>query len=187
MANERAASNVISGGQSSSSNTAAWQQIKRLEPFPSSFDVYHPYTVMPSLSGCWKSSTYHHTRLHDVKSSFLFTAVLWRGCAYVLPILRVYPLALDSFVRFFIGVRPEVQGQMSACVGGYSEQNGAEMQDLLYLNAEQAAKWANVGVGYVYDCLNSADPPPHLKVGKKRLIQAEAWPGYLEKRQEVRA
>jgi hypothetical protein len=61
------------------------------------------------------------------------------------------------------------------------------MQERLYLNAEQAAEWANVGVQYVYDCLNSADPPPHLKIGKKRLIQAAAWPGYLEAKQEVKA
>jgi hypothetical protein len=60
------------------------------------------------------------------------------------------------------------------------------MQDLLYLDAEQAAQWANVGVKYVRDCLNSSDPPPHLRIGNKRLIQAAAWPGYLESRQEVR-
>ena len=58
--------------------------------------------------------------------------------------------------------------------------------DKLYLSAEEAAEYANVGEKFVRDCLNSINPPPYLKVGKKRLIQAAKWPEYLESLQEVK-
>ena len=58
--------------------------------------------------------------------------------------------------------------------------------DKLYLTADEAAEIANVGVRFVRDCLNSNNPPPHLKIGNKRLIQAAKWPDYLEGLQEVR-
>lgn len=60
------------------------------------------------------------------------------------------------------------------------------MDEKLYLNAEDAAQYAGIGVKYVYDLLNGNNPPPHLKIGNKRLIQRAAWPDYLESLQEVR-
>ena len=60
------------------------------------------------------------------------------------------------------------------------------MINKLYLSAEEAAEYANVSVKFVYECLNSINPPPYLKLGKKRLIQAAKWPDYLESLQEVR-
>lgn len=56
----------------------------------------------------------------------------------------------------------------------------------LYLNVEEASKYVGVGIRYMRNLLNSDDPPPYLKVGKKRLLQREALPIYFEARQEVR-
>lgn len=57
----------------------------------------------------------------------------------------------------------------------------------LYLSTEQAAEFSGIGVKAIRDMLNSADPPPYIKLGNKRMIQRDAFPEYLEKQQEVRA
>lgn len=56
----------------------------------------------------------------------------------------------------------------------------------LYLSTEQAAEMSGIGQKQIRDWLNSADPPPFIRIGAKRLIQRDAFPAYLENRQEVR-
>ena len=56
----------------------------------------------------------------------------------------------------------------------------------LYVTAEEAAQYAGIGRNAMYEFLNSSDPPPFLRVGKKRLIQTAALEAYLERKQEVR-
>lgn len=59
--------------------------------------------------------------------------------------------------------------------------------DKLYLSVDEAAEYVGVGAKYIRDLLNSRCPPPHLKVGNKRLLQKAALEKYFEERQEVRA
>lgn len=56
----------------------------------------------------------------------------------------------------------------------------------LYLTVEEAAQYVGVGANYMRDLLNSVNPPPYLKVGKKRLLQRAALPAYFEDMQEVK-
>ena len=56
----------------------------------------------------------------------------------------------------------------------------------LYLSVEQAAEFTGIGQRTLRDWLNSADPPPFIRIGAKRLIQRDALPAYLESKQEVR-
>lgn len=56
----------------------------------------------------------------------------------------------------------------------------------LYLTITEAAQYAGIGEHTMRDFLDSADPPPYLRIGRKRLIQASALAGYLERKQEVR-
>lgn len=63
--------------------------------------------------------------------------------------------------------------------------DGAERT--LYMTADEAAAWARIGQNTMREYLNSADPPPHILVGKNtRLIQRAALPAYLERKQAVR-
>lgn len=57
----------------------------------------------------------------------------------------------------------------------------------LYMTVKQAAQYAGIGEHTMRDFLASADPPPYLRIGRKRLIQAAALAGYLERKQEVKA
>ena len=56
----------------------------------------------------------------------------------------------------------------------------------LYITASQAAEMSGIGEKQIRDWLNSNDPMPFIRIGAKRLIQRDALPKYLEKRQEVR-
>lgn len=56
----------------------------------------------------------------------------------------------------------------------------------LYLSTEQAAEMSGIGQKQIRDWLNSTDPPPFIRIGAKRLIQRDAFPVYLEARQEVK-
>ena len=56
----------------------------------------------------------------------------------------------------------------------------------LYLSAEQASEYSGIGTKVIRDMLNSADPPPHIRIGNKRMIQRDTFPSYLERKQEVR-
>lgn len=56
----------------------------------------------------------------------------------------------------------------------------------LYLTIAEAAKYVGIGEKAMRDYVNSADPPPMLKVGGKRLLQRSALAGYFERKQDVR-
>lgn len=56
----------------------------------------------------------------------------------------------------------------------------------LYLPITEAAEYVGIGEKAMRDFVNSADPPPYLKVGNKRLLQVAALPAYFERKQEVR-
>lgn len=56
----------------------------------------------------------------------------------------------------------------------------------LYLPIEEAAQYVGIGINTMRDFVNSSDPPPYLKVGKKKLLQKAALADYFEQRQEVR-
>lgn len=56
----------------------------------------------------------------------------------------------------------------------------------LYITVSQAAEMSGIGERTLRDWLNSADPPPFIRIGAKRLIQRDALPAYLESKQEVR-
>lgn len=59
-------------------------------------------------------------------------------------------------------------------------------EETLYMSVDEAAAWARIGQNTMREYLNSADPPPHILVGKNtRLIQRAALPAYLESKQEV--
>lgn len=58
--------------------------------------------------------------------------------------------------------------------------------DTLYLNVEEAAAFVGVGVKTMRDYVNSSDPPPFMRVGKKVLLQKSALAPYFERKQEVR-
>lgn len=53
------------------------------------------------------------------------------------------------------------------------------------MTVAEAAKWSGIGVKRIRSYVNSADPPPMLRVGRKVLIQRDAFPRYLERKQEV--
>lgn len=55
----------------------------------------------------------------------------------------------------------------------------------LYLTIQQASDYSGIGQNSIRDMLNSADPPPFIRVGKKRLIERETFPAYLRRKQEV--
>ena len=56
----------------------------------------------------------------------------------------------------------------------------------LYLTVAQAAEYAGVGEKRMREWVNSADPPPYLRVGREKHVETAALPGYLERKQEVR-
>ena len=56
----------------------------------------------------------------------------------------------------------------------------------LYLTVKEAAEYVGVGVNTMRDCVNSADPPPFLRVGNRKMLQRDALGKYFEKKQEVR-
>ena len=58
--------------------------------------------------------------------------------------------------------------------------------DVLYLNVQDAAAYVGIGIKTMRDYVNSNDPPPHMRVGKKVLLQKAALEPYFEQRQEVR-
>ena len=58
--------------------------------------------------------------------------------------------------------------------------------DRLYLSVTDAADYVGIGVNAMRDYVNSADPPPYLKVGKKFMLERAALPGYFHERQEVK-
>ena len=58
--------------------------------------------------------------------------------------------------------------------------------DKLYLSIPEAAEFVGIGEKYMRDLVNSSNPPPHLRVGNKRLLQKAALAGYFESLQEVR-
>jgi len=57
----------------------------------------------------------------------------------------------------------------------------------LYLTVEEAAEYVGIGENLMRCYVNSADPPPYLKVGNRKLLQRAALAPYFEKMQEVRA
>lgn len=56
----------------------------------------------------------------------------------------------------------------------------------LYLSIEEASEYTGIGQHTLRDWLNSRDPMPYIRIGNKRLLQREALPEYLERKQEVR-
>ena len=58
--------------------------------------------------------------------------------------------------------------------------------DKLYLTVEEAAGYVGIGVNLMRCYANSADPPPYMKVGNRKMLQKSALAPYFEKRQEVR-
>ena len=56
----------------------------------------------------------------------------------------------------------------------------------LYLTAEEAAEVAGIGQRTMREYMDSADPPPYLRIGRKRLVQAARLADYLERKQEVK-
>ena len=58
--------------------------------------------------------------------------------------------------------------------------------EVLYLNVEDAAAYVGIGVKTMREYVNSCDPPPYLRVGKKKLLQVAALEGYFHDRQEVK-
>ena len=58
--------------------------------------------------------------------------------------------------------------------------------DKLYLTVDEAAAYVGIGVKAMRDYVNSKEPPPMMRVGKKVLLQKSALAPYFERRQEVR-
>ena len=58
--------------------------------------------------------------------------------------------------------------------------------DKLYLTIPEASEWAGIGEKTMRGFVNSDDPPPHLKIGAKVLIQRAKLAEYLEGKQTVR-
>lgn len=61
-----------------------------------------------------------------------------------------------------------------------------EQMDKLYLTVAEAAEWSGVGERQMRCWLESDEPMPYLRLGRRRLIQAAALPEYIERKQEVR-
>ena len=60
------------------------------------------------------------------------------------------------------------------------------MEKPLYMTPKQAAKFVGIGLGTMLGYLESDDPPPHLMVGNRRMLQVAALEPYFERKQEVR-
>ena len=60
------------------------------------------------------------------------------------------------------------------------------MEFPLYMTIEQSSKFSGVGQNTLRAWLDSRDPMPYLQIGRKRLIQRDALPAYLERKQEVK-
>ena len=60
------------------------------------------------------------------------------------------------------------------------------MEDVLYVDVEDAARYVGIGVKKMRDYVNSKDPPPYMRVGKKVMLQKAALGPYFEAKQEVR-
>lgn len=60
------------------------------------------------------------------------------------------------------------------------------MDTPLYLNVRDAAAYVGIGVKAMRDYVNSADPPPYMVIGNKRMLQVAALADYFEERQEVK-
>lgn len=60
------------------------------------------------------------------------------------------------------------------------------MEYPLYITVAQASEMSGIGRDAIYNMLNSTDPPPFIRIGNKRLIQRDAFPTYLESKQEVK-
>ena len=56
----------------------------------------------------------------------------------------------------------------------------------LYLTVRDAAHYAGIGEGAMYDYVNGSDPPPLLVIGGRRYVQREGLGRYLEERQTWR-
>lgn len=56
----------------------------------------------------------------------------------------------------------------------------------LYATVEEAAEYVGIGVNAMRDFMNSSDPPPYLRVGKKRLLQVAGLEDYFISKQEKR-
>lgn len=61
------------------------------------------------------------------------------------------------------------------------------MDTPLYMNVRDAAAYVGIGEKALRDYVNSADPPPYLMNGQKKMLQVAALADYVEKRQEVRS
>lgn len=60
------------------------------------------------------------------------------------------------------------------------------MDTPLYMNVRDAAEYVGIGYKALRDYINSADPPPYLMNGQKKMLQVAALAPYFEERQEVR-
>ena len=60
------------------------------------------------------------------------------------------------------------------------------MEETLYLSVEDGAKYVGIGVKAMRDFVNSKDPPPLMRIGKKVMLQKAGLAPYFEQRQEVR-
>ncbi len=56
----------------------------------------------------------------------------------------------------------------------------------LYLTVSEAAEYVGVSQKEVTRWLNSADPPPYLRIGNTRKIQTAKLADYVERKQEVK-
>lgn len=79
---------------------------------------------------------------------------------------------------------PRIQ-PLRAVPYGLLEERGGQVEKL-YLNVEEAASYVGIGVNTMRDFVNSKDPPPFMKVGKKVLLQKAALAPYFERKQEVK-
>ena len=58
--------------------------------------------------------------------------------------------------------------------------------DTLYLTVRDAAKYVGIGENAMRDFVNSKDPPPFMRLGKKVFIEKAALAPYFRERQEVK-
>ena len=56
--------------------------------------------------------------------------------------------------------------------------------DVLYLDVKDAAKYVGIGVNTMRNFVNSDDPPPFMRVGKKVMLEKAALAPYFKERQE---
>lgn len=57
----------------------------------------------------------------------------------------------------------------------------------LYMSVPDAAEWTGLSKRRLHEFVNSADPPPFYRDGRKVFLQTEELKAYLERKQEVRA